>query len=289
MKLLNTFGYKAFSMAFYGVLYDFMRMKRKEFERFIIYRTNCSLYDYWLIKSSGNAILCNFIPRTGFFSEKRYLNSILKPLVPSGFQKNSFSDKSQKNINDTELQLCFKKIEETMLNMRTDLELHNFVEKSIFEPFKKQLSEGKINKRLSKSIISRLYSQLLQKAMEIFRLNFLDYVSVATIFERIKELGPESFVLGCSSNVYNEMLLARWEGWNDIIEIENLLTEMKINSVPRTEKTLKIFEKIRSDIENMELQKHLLNDTLLSNNNMAYRERLDAIYDEILHEIFLKK
>ncbi|QSL64456.1 hypothetical protein MERGE_001757 [Pneumocystis wakefieldiae] len=289
MKLFHIFDHKAFSATVNGTLHDFIHINKRKFTRSIIYTTNSSLYHYWLIKSSGNAILSNSIKGAAVFTDRTCLGSTLKPLVLNGFQKNSFSDKSQKKINNTELQLYFKKIEKTMLNMKSDLELHDFIEKSIFEPFKKELSEGKINERLSKPAILHLYPQLLQKAMEIFRSNFLDYVSVATIFERIKELGPESFVLGCSSDVYNEMLIARWEGWNDIIEIENLLTEMKINSVSRTKKTLEIFKKIRSDIETMRFQKHLLNDALLSDDNMAYRQRLDAIYDKISKEDFRKE
>ncbi|KTW27710.1 hypothetical protein T552_02150 [Pneumocystis carinii B80] len=291
MSLLNTFSWRVISGTFDMGLCRFMEKNWGKYEGFVRYRMNCYLNGYWSNKLSGKAILRNFVVGRGVYLGKKHLNNVLKPLVLKESQKDDFSgNKNQKNNDDMELQECFKKMEENMLNIKTDMELHKFVEESIFEPFKKQLSEGKINKKLSKSIILHLYSQLLQKAMEIFRLNFLDYVSVVTIFERIKEHGPESFVLGCSSDVYNEMLLARWEGWNDIIEIENLLTEMKINSVPRTQKTLKILKKIRSDIQNMGSQKHLLNHALFSyHHNMPCTQRLDAIYDEILLETSLKK
>ncbi|KAG4304772.1 hypothetical protein PORY_001825 [Pneumocystis oryctolagi] len=197
----------------------------------------------------------------------------------------SFKDVNKNNIEDTELYSYYKKIEKNMLNIEEDIKLHEFIEKSIFIPFKKHLSESKVNEKIPTSLFFKSYPLLLQKAMEIFRLEFQDYVSVVTIFERIKDHGPESFVLGCSSDVYNEVLIARWEGWYDMFEIENLLKEMKMNCVIRTKKTLKILEKILQDIQSMYFQEKLANDIFLSDNNGTYLERLNSIYNEILQEI----
>ncbi|KAG5438359.1 hypothetical protein PCANB_002847 [Pneumocystis canis] len=231
-------------------------------------------------------IFFNGVQRIAFFSKYACSNNILDLSVSDVTQNlDSSKDLNEKNVINPEFDSYYKKMEETMSNIETDIELHQFIEKSIFEPFKKLLSEGKINKRLSASPVLYSYPMLLHKAMKIFREEFRDYVAVVSIFERIKSHGPESFVLGCSSDVYNEELLARWEGWGDLFEIENLLNEMKINSVTRTKETLKILEKIKLDIENMNFQKKLATDTFLSNNNTTCLMRLDTIYNEISEEI----
>ncbi|KTW29085.1 uncharacterized protein T551_02359 [Pneumocystis jirovecii RU7] len=220
------------------------------------------------------------------FSTYIHLSNIINSSVSNLYQNRSFSkDINQNDVKDSEWYSYYKKTEEIMSNIEIDMELHEFIEKSIFEPFKKQLLESKINKGVQEHPVFQSYSLLLRKAMEIFRLEFRDYVSVITIFERIKSYGPESFVMGCSSDVYNEVLTARWEGWYDLFEIENLLKEMKMNCIIRTKKTLEILEKIIQDLQNIHFQKQLANDVFLSNNNGTCLERLNIIYKEISEEV----
>ncbi|CAI2166509.1 18038_t:CDS:2 [Funneliformis geosporum] len=60
--------------------------------------------------------------------------------------------------------------------------------------------------------------------------------------------GLLSYVLGCSTRVYNQILLIRWEFWKDIKGIERLLDEMKYNGVSFNDETYKIISDIHLEV-----------------------------------------
>jgi len=47
----------------------------------------------------------------------------------------------------------------------------------------------------------------------------------------IFEQGFESYVVGCDTPVYNEILKIRWDFWKDVQGMDALLTEMQSNGV----------------------------------------------------------
>jgi len=69
-----------------------------------------------------------------------------------------------------------------------------------------------------------------------------------SVFERVKRLGAESYVVGCSTGAYNEMLQTKWEAYKDVSKIVELVDEMKINGIEGSQKTVEILRSIIDEI-----------------------------------------
>lgn len=94
-----------------------------------------------------------------------------------------------------------------------------------------------------------LYSELLCEAMDLFRNVYNDLGSVVAIFERAKKLGAESYVLGCTSAVYNRALAAVWDGFADLQRVRDLVEEMRVNAVGGDMDTVDILRRVCADVE----------------------------------------
>ncbi|KAI5858079.1 hypothetical protein BZA05DRAFT_385880 [Tricharina praecox] len=93
------------------------------------------------------------------------------------------------------------------------------------------------------------YAELLAEAMDIFRRDYNDLGSVVAVFERAKSLGAESYVLGCTSAVYNRTLAAVWDGFGDIMRVRDLVEEMTVNAVGGDVHTAEILKKICDNVD----------------------------------------
>jgi len=71
------------------------------------------------------------------------------------------------------------------------------------------------------------------------------------MFERVKRLGAESYVMGCSVGVYNVVIDTVWDGYRDWNRVAQLLNEMKINGVEGDERTLAVLRKIRKEVAHL--------------------------------------
>jgi len=93
------------------------------------------------------------------------------------------------------------------------------------------------------------YAELLSEAMDIFRRDYNDLNGVVAIFERAKSLGAESYVLGCTTAVYNRTLAAVWDGFADIARVRDLIEEMTVNAVGGDVHTAEILKKICDQVD----------------------------------------
>ncbi|CAG8486238.1 1864_t:CDS:2 [Funneliformis caledonium] len=92
------------------------------------------------------------------------------------------------------------------------------------------------------------YEMLLNQSILLCNIKFKDPHLALSIFEQTKRRGLLSYVLGCSTRVYNQILLIRWEFWKDIKGIERLLDEMKYNGVSFNDETFKIISDISLEV-----------------------------------------
>jgi hypothetical protein len=97
-------------------------------------------------------------------------------------------------------------------------------------------------------IPSATYADLLVEGMITFRRDFNDLMGAMSVFERVKRLGAESYVVGCSTGAYNEMLQTKWEAYKDVSKIVELVDEMKINGIEGSQKTVEILRSIIDEI-----------------------------------------
>lgn len=95
------------------------------------------------------------------------------------------------------------------------------------------------------------YAYLLAEGMKVLRTAFNDFAGCLSIFERIKKLGAESYVLGCSVDVYNQAIAAKWEAYRDLYKIKELVDEMDINGIQGNDKTVQLLHDIMDDVAAM--------------------------------------
>ena len=85
--------------------------------------------------------------------------------------------------------------------------------------------------------------------MRLFRIIFHNPLAAHTLFLRAKMLSAESYVLGCTTQLYNELLLSRWESFTDLFSISEILDEMSTNGVKGDRQTVQILQRIQDDVQ----------------------------------------
>ena len=93
-----------------------------------------------------------------------------------------------------------------------------------------------------------VYAQLLAHLIRTFRDRFSDPHLSLSVFEFAKHRSPFSYVIGCTTPAYNEMLHTRWACFRDLRGICDALEEMHVNGVMRDGKTRKVVEMVRRDV-----------------------------------------
>jgi len=134
------------------------------------------------------------------------------------------------------------------------------------------------------NIPSTNYPHLLHSAMFLLRTAFNDYPSVIAVYNQVKALGAESYVVGCSTEVYNEVLRARWEGFKNLEAVNGLLAEMRINGVPGDHETVQIMMGIKEEISHYREDSKLVGANLLWGKPETNDElkKLEEGLDEVL-------
>ncbi|OBZ90288.1 Uncharacterized protein C5D6.12 [Choanephora cucurbitarum] len=75
------------------------------------------------------------------------------------------------------------------------------------------------------------------------------YVAL-TIFEMAKTKSISSYLVGCTVDVYNAMLMIRWDVWRDIYGMLKLVEEMTLNGIAYDRRSRQIIKQVVQEIEN---------------------------------------
>lgn len=142
-----------------------------------------------------------------------------------------------------------------MNECKTDLDLLEFMDKNVFTMVSPDVSTAEAaGNSLSLKIKgqkytfpSASYAELLAEGMRLLSRSFQDLNSTVAIFHRIKSLGAESYVVGCSVAVYNLVLQAKWHSYRDLDIIEQLLDEMRVNGIEGDLETVQVLRAIIND------------------------------------------
>ncbi|KAF8461104.1 hypothetical protein BDZ91DRAFT_737860 [Kalaharituber pfeilii] len=140
------------------------------------------------------------------------------------------------------------KIQE-MEKCKTDLDLIQYMDQHVFSMVSPESpTSDALNIKGKKYIFpSTSYADLLAEGMRILSKIFKDLSGTLAIFERVKYLGPESYVVGCSVAVYNHVLEVKWEAYRDIHKIEDILEEMHVNGIEGDLHTVEILRTLSKD------------------------------------------
>jgi hypothetical protein len=88
------------------------------------------------------------------------------------------------------------------------------------------------------------YPYLLRLALRILRYELRLPDACLTLFRHVKALGPVSYILGATTEVYNEMIIVLWKSYADFAAIDGLLAEMENAGVEFDEQTEKLLHSI---------------------------------------------
>ncbi|KAI5837373.1 hypothetical protein DFP73DRAFT_319571 [Morchella snyderi] len=161
---------------------------------------------------------------------------------------------TSREMDEIKEQLGAKILE--MNKCQTDLELGSWLDRHVFSMVgggggsisSGAEKEAAAEKGKERAIPPGTYSYLLAEGMRILRSTFNDLQGVFSIFNKIKELGAESYVVGCSVDVYNQVIAAKWEGTRDLYKVKDLVDEMDSNGIHGNSKTLQTITEIMQDV-----------------------------------------
>lgn len=113
-----------------------------------------------------------------------------------------------------------------------------------------ETSEGPVD---SPPLQPLAYPQLLAHLMRTFREKYNDPHLALAMFDQARHLSMASYVFGCSTQAYNELIETRWSCFYDIKGVHEALQEMSVNGVFLDSRTRRLVEIIRREAAQREL------------------------------------
>lgn len=139
-----------------------------------------------------------------------------------------------------EIELCDK-----------DVQLLKWATNEVFTP---QQSTGTPAKgQNAPAYNNQLYPHIIASLIRAFRDKFHDPNLALAIFNHAKNLSIYSYVFGCTTPAYNELIETYWFCFRDLKSILDALEEMKVNGVEADNRTRRIVEIIRREAPSMRL------------------------------------
>lgn len=94
----------------------------------------------------------------------------------------------------------------------------------------------------------RWYPYLLSQLIRTFRDKYRDPHLALSIFDHARHLSVPSYVFGCTTPTYNELIETRWRCFRDLRGVVDALEEMTVNVVQADAKTRQLVETMRQEI-----------------------------------------
>ncbi|OSD01338.1 hypothetical protein PYCCODRAFT_1392167 [Trametes coccinea BRFM310] len=95
---------------------------------------------------------------------------------------------------------------------------------------------------------SSSYPHLLAALMRTFREKYKDPHLALALFNHARHLSIASYVFGCTTPAYNELIETRWRCFRDLRAVVELLEEMRVNGVEMDGRTRMLGERIRGEV-----------------------------------------
>ncbi|KAF7321490.1 hypothetical protein MKEN_00669800 [Mycena kentingensis (nom. inval.)] len=92
------------------------------------------------------------------------------------------------------------------------------------------------------------YPFTVELLMRTFRDKYHDPHLALSIFDYARHLSIASYVFGCSTGAYNELITTRWDCFRDLKGVHGALEEMSVNGVDVNDRTRQIADKVRRDV-----------------------------------------
>ncbi|KAJ6558506.1 hypothetical protein DFH09DRAFT_1365159 [Mycena vulgaris] len=92
------------------------------------------------------------------------------------------------------------------------------------------------------------YPHLIALLVRTFRDKYRDPHLALSMFDYARQLSTASYVFGCSTSAYNELITTRWTCFRDLRGVHDALEEMSVNGVDMDNKTRELTEKVREEV-----------------------------------------
>lgn len=148
----------------------------------------------------------------------------------------------------------YQKVKERLNACATLQAVLDFVEVDLFGPFTRNEVSLEAVAAMTKrettdlSNFCHAYPLLLRDVMSTLRLAYRNHAAALQIFRRAKELGTVSEVVGIDTAVYNEVLLAQFEGWNYVSPVLKILLDMELDGIEPDQYTVSVLKNIVAEI-----------------------------------------
>ena len=92
------------------------------------------------------------------------------------------------------------------------------------------------------------YPHLIAALMRTFRDKYADPYLALSIFDHARHLSIASYVFGCTTPAYNELIETRWKCFRDVRGVCDALEEMRINGIEMDSRTRALAETVRREV-----------------------------------------
>jgi hypothetical protein len=146
-----------------------------------------------------------------------------------------------------------------------DQRLLEWAAREVFDESKRYMEEAKraieaasvsSSKKALPTLQSPIYPYMIAHLMQTFRDQYRDPNLALFIFEYARNLSVASYVFGCSTDAYNELIETQWKSFKDLAGVLNSIDEMVLNGVSVNTKTRRLVDIIRRDLN----ESHSLHD-----------------------------
>ncbi|KAF9233512.1 hypothetical protein BU15DRAFT_53781 [Melanogaster broomeanus] len=137
---------------------------------------------------------------------------------------------------------------EQMELCNTDQELLEWALREVFGESVRWDEEAKKALEAPPPLQPSTYPHLLAHLMRLFRTTYSNPSLSLSVFNHAARLSIPSYVFGCTSPAYNELIQAKWEGWGDLEGVCNALEEMRGNGVIGDGRTRRLVETVRREV-----------------------------------------
>ncbi|WVQ65802.1 uncharacterized protein L199_003980 [Kwoniella botswanensis] len=156
-----------------------------------------------------------------------------------------------KDDKDLELLEEFEMLKEEMEVISSDVELIEWSKNRVFKPLA-NIDNDSNSKTGTTGLpvitYSPTYPKILAHLLRTLRVNYNSPHLVLSLFNYAQNISLESYLSGCLTEVYNEVLLTRWESFRDLKGVELGIREMEIMGVNWDQITARLISKIVEEI-----------------------------------------
>ncbi|GJE89180.1 hypothetical protein PsYK624_052750 [Phanerochaete sordida] len=92
------------------------------------------------------------------------------------------------------------------------------------------------------------YPHIIAHLMQAFRDRYGDPHLALSIFDHARHLSIASYVFGCTTPAYNELIETRWRCFRDVRGVCDALEEMQVNGIDMDAKTRQLAERVRREV-----------------------------------------